>query len=68
LDRKKAKVQYVVATKSQGGKKPSTTKGPYKIVDKRMKKEKRAVKRKIAKNPSAKRRQAKPSLKRKKWK
>lgn len=68
IGQKKAKVQYVVAKKHGGGAKPTGTKGPYKVVDKRMKKEKRATKRKIAKNPTAKRRQAKPSLKRKKWK
>jgi len=46
LDRKKPDVKYVVAKKSQRGvSRPSGGKGPYKVVDKRLKKDKRAAKR-----------------------
>ena len=44
IGQKKVNVKYVVAKKSQGGGRPSGAKGPYKVVDKRLKKDKRAAK------------------------
>ncbi|KAG7157121.1 pre-rRNA 2'-O-ribose RNA methyltransferase FTSJ3-like [Homarus americanus] len=41
---KKKETTYVVMKKRHGGKKPKGTKGPYKLVDKRMKKDARAMK------------------------
>lgn len=68
IGKKKANVKYVVAKKFQGGKaRPSSGKGPYKVVDKRLKKDKRAAKNrgKNNKNKQAnsnkKRKQQRPS-------
>ncbi|CAF1221691.1 unnamed protein product [Rotaria sordida] len=45
IGQKKPNVKYVVAKKSQrGAVRPSGAKGPYKVVDKRLKKDKRAAK------------------------
>ncbi|CAF0795514.1 unnamed protein product [Adineta ricciae] len=45
IGQKKANVKYVVAKKSQrGASRPAGAKGPYKVVDKRLKKDKRAAK------------------------
>ncbi|CAF4743360.1 unnamed protein product, partial [Rotaria sp. Silwood1] len=45
IGQKKPNVKYVVAKKSQrGAARPSGAKGPYKVVDKRLKKDKRAAK------------------------
>ncbi|UJR20609.1 hypothetical protein I4U23_023734 [Adineta vaga] len=45
IGQKKVDVKYVVAKKSQrGANRPSGAKGPYKVVDKRLKKDKRAAK------------------------
>nr|XP_053635454.1 pre-rRNA 2'-O-ribose RNA methyltransferase FTSJ3-like [Cherax quadricarinatus] len=41
---KKKEATYVVMKKRHAGKKPKGIKGPYKLVDKRMKKDKRAIK------------------------
>lgn len=41
---KKKEASYVVMKKKHGGKKPKGTKGPYKLVDKRLKKDKRGMK------------------------
>ncbi|CAF2672416.1 unnamed protein product [Rotaria sp. Silwood2] len=58
IGQKKANVKYVVAKKSQrGAVRPSGAKGPYKVVDKRLKKDKRAAKQrnKINKNKQSNR-------------
>jgi AdoMet-dependent rRNA methyltransferase SPB1 len=45
IGQKKANVKYVVAKKSQRGmSRPAGGKGPYKVVDKRLKKDKRVAK------------------------
>ncbi|CAF1002799.1 unnamed protein product [Adineta steineri] len=45
IGQKQVNVKYVVAKKSQrGGSRPAGAKGPYKVVDKRLKKDKRATK------------------------
>lgn len=44
IGQKKAEVKYVVSKRSQRGGRPSGVKGPYKVVDKRLKKDKRATK------------------------
>jgi AdoMet-dependent rRNA methyltransferase SPB1 len=44
IGQKKPEVKYVVSKKSQRGGRPAGTKGPYKVVDKRLKKDKRAAK------------------------
>lgn len=56
---KKKDTAYVVMKKRHGGKKPKGTKGPYKLVDKRLKKDKRAEK----KAETKKRKQGKPQQK-----
>ena len=53
IGQKKTEVKYVVAKKSQGGgSKPAGAKGPYKVVDKRLKKDKRAAKQRDKKKSS----------------
>lgn len=47
---KKKEATYIVMKKRHGGKKPKGTKGPYKLVDKRMKKDKRATQKTEAKS------------------
>lgn len=48
---KKKEKSYVVMKKKHGGKKPKGTKGPYKLVDKRLKKDKRGMKKTEGKKP-----------------
>lgn len=48
---KKKEATYVVMKKRHGGKKPKGTKGPYKLVDKRLKKDKVAMKKAEKKKP-----------------
>ncbi|XP_045595148.1 pre-rRNA 2'-O-ribose RNA methyltransferase FTSJ3 [Procambarus clarkii] len=50
---KKKDTTYVVMKKRHGGQKPKGTKGPYKLVDKRMKKDARAMKKSVAKKSKA---------------
>jgi hypothetical protein len=61
IGQKKAEVKYVVSTKSHRGGRPSGVKGPYKVVDKRLKKDKRATKSRSKKQSTSKgRKQQKP--------
>ncbi|XP_050721802.1 pre-rRNA 2'-O-ribose RNA methyltransferase FTSJ3-like [Eriocheir sinensis] len=48
---KKKEATYVVMKKRHGGKKPKGTKGPYKLVDKRLKKDKEGMKKAEKKKP-----------------
>jgi hypothetical protein len=52
IGQKKPEVKYVVSKKSQRGGRPAGTKGPYKVVDKRLKKDKRAAKNRSKKQQS----------------
>ncbi|KAG0715579.1 pre-rRNA processing protein FTSJ3 [Chionoecetes opilio] len=54
---KKKDTSYVVMKKRHGGKKPKGTKGPYKLVDKRLKKDNRAMKKAEKAKPSKPRQQ-----------
>ena len=54
IGQKKADVKYVVSKKSQRGGRPAGTKGPYKAVDRRLKKDKRAAKNRSKKQPNRK--------------
>ena len=56
---KKKETSYVVMKKRHGGKKPKGTKGPYKLVDKRLKKDTKSEK----KNERKKSRSGKPGMK-----
>ncbi len=55
IGQKKAEVKYVVARKGRPGARPDGDKGPYKVVDKRLKKDKRAAKQR---NKSGKKKQS----------
>lgn len=55
IGQKKAEVKYVVSKKSQRGR-PAGLKGPYKAVDKRLKKDKRAARNRTKKQAHRKKR------------
>jgi len=62
IGQKKANVKYVVSKKSQRGGRPAGVKGPYKVVDKRLKKDKRAAKNRSKKQSNGRgRKQQRPA-------
>jgi len=63
IGQKKPDVKYVVSKKSQRGGRPAGVKGPYKVVDKRLKKDKRATKNRSKKQSNGKsgRKQQRPT-------
>ncbi len=66
IGQKKPNVKYVVSKKSQRGGRPAGTKGPYKVVDKRLKKDKRAAKNRSKKQSNNKGRRPQKSANRNK--